>query len=79
MVTKIIDLNQQSNNLETLLNQLDSDTEILLVRGDTPVARITPEAPIPQTARIPGLHAGTTWVSDDFDAPLPDSFWLGEE
>lgn len=29
--------------------------------------------------RIPGLHAGTTWVSADFDDPLPDEFWLGEE
>lgn len=29
--------------------------------------------------RVPGLHAGTTWVSDDFDEPLPDEFWLGEE
>ncbi|GIK58370.1 MAG: DUF2281 domain-containing protein [Chloroflexi bacterium] len=29
--------------------------------------------------RIPGLDAGTTWVSDDFDAPLPDSFWLGDD
>lgn len=27
--------------------------------------------------RILGLHAGTTWVSDDFDDPLPDEFWLG--
>ena len=30
------------------------------------------------TSRIPGLDAGTTWVSDDFDEPLPDSFWFGE-
>ena len=29
--------------------------------------------------RIPGLDAGTTWVSDDFDDPLPDSFWLGDD
>lgn len=28
--------------------------------------------------RIPGLDAGITWVSDDFDAPLPDSFWNGD-
>lgn len=26
------------------------------------------------SSRIPGLDAGTTWVSDDFDDPLPDSF-----
>ena len=25
--------------------------------------------------RILGLHAGKTWVSDDFDDPLPDEFW----
>lgn len=30
-----------------------------------------------KTSRIPGLDAGTTWVSDDFDDPLPDSFWFG--
>jgi hypothetical protein len=28
--------------------------------------------------RIPGLHPGAFVVSDDFDDPLPDSFWLGE-
>ena len=26
-----------------------------------------------------GLHRGLMKMSDDFDAPLPDSFWLGEE
>jgi hypothetical protein len=29
--------------------------------------------------RKPGLHPGAFVISDDFDAPLPDSFWLGEE
>jgi hypothetical protein len=29
--------------------------------------------------RQPGLHPGAFVISDDFDAPLPDSFWLGEE
>ncbi len=30
--------------------------------------------------RILGLfeNVGETWMSDDFDAELPDSFWLGE-
>ncbi len=27
--------------------------------------------------RIAGLHAGAIWMSDDFDEPLPDEFWLG--
>ncbi|CAN5454444.1 hypothetical protein BH24DEI1_BH24DEI1_17250 [soil metagenome] len=29
--------------------------------------------------RVAGLHEGQGWVSDDFDAPLPESFWLGNE
>lgn len=30
--------------------------------------------------RVLGLfeNVGETWMSDDFDAELPDSFWLGE-
>lgn len=79
MVTKIIDLEQEPSSLDTLLNQLKSDTEILLMRGDTPLARIVLEAKPNIAERTPGLHAGTTWVSDDFDEPLGDSFWLGDE
>jgi hypothetical protein len=26
-----------------------------------------------------GLHLGAIWTSDDFDEPLSDGFWLGEE
>ncbi|MBN8592806.1 MAG: hypothetical protein J0M33_13665 [Anaerolineae bacterium] len=28
--------------------------------------------------RVLGLHAGSMWMSDDFDAELPDEFWFGE-
>jgi hypothetical protein len=27
--------------------------------------------------RVPGLHAGAAWISEDFDDPLPDDFWAG--
>lgn len=34
---------------------------------------------IPKKKRTPGLHKGSGyWMADDFDAPLPDEFWLGE-
>ena len=29
--------------------------------------------------RILGLHPGAMVTSDDFDDPLPDEFWLGED
>jgi len=30
-------------------------------------------------ARILGLHQGLIEVREDFDEPLPDSFWLGND
>ena len=29
--------------------------------------------------RTPGLELGTIIIAENFDEPLPDSFWLGEE
>ena len=28
--------------------------------------------------RVGNLHPGNFQISDDFDAPLPDEFWLGK-
>ncbi|MBE9204526.1 hypothetical protein IQ218_15105 [Synechocystis salina LEGE 06099] len=28
--------------------------------------------------RVPGLHRDSCIVSDDFDEPLSDNFWIGE-
>jgi hypothetical protein len=36
----------------------------------------SPETPLKRQA---GLGKGSMRMSDDFDAPLPDSFWFGEE
>jgi hypothetical protein len=31
------------------------------------------------STRTPGLHQGEIWMSEDFNEPLPDEFWLGED
>jgi len=78
MSTKQIDLNTTPITLDELLEQLTPDTEILIVRGDAPVARLTPTSPPPQPApRKLGLHQGAGSISDDFTDDLPDDFWLG--
>ena len=33
----------------------------------------------PKRQRVLGLNKGQISMSDDFNAPLPDEFWLGEE
>ncbi len=35
--------------------------------------------PFPVSKRVAGLGKGTIHMAPDFDDPLPDSFWLGEE
>lgn len=35
-------------------------------------------APQQRSNRILGLQRGMGWMSDDFNAALPDEFWLGE-
>jgi hypothetical protein len=32
-----------------------------------------------QSSRVLGLHEGTVTLSEDFDEPLPNSFWLGKD
>ncbi|MEB3178525.1 MAG: DUF2281 domain-containing protein [Nostocaceae cyanobacterium] len=29
--------------------------------------------------RIAGLHEGMGWIAEDFNAPLSDEFWMGQE
>ena len=80
MVTKTIDIAEMQAFKDYLLSMLEQDTEIIFTEGDMPLAKLTQvEKPIvPIGQRIPGLHPGH-WMSDDFDEPLPDDFWLGED
>jgi antitoxin (DNA-binding transcriptional repressor) of toxin-antitoxin stability system len=80
MSIKAVDIDETSPSVAELLDLLHEDTEILLTKGNIPLARLSAieAAPAVLKPRVPGLHAGTTWISDDFDDPLPDEFWLGE-
>lgn len=56
----------------------DADTLLQQVVREA-LARLAPPEAVPPPRRVLGLHAGQIWVSDDFDAPLPDEFWTGGE
>jgi antitoxin (DNA-binding transcriptional repressor) of toxin-antitoxin stability system len=83
MTTKTIDVREMQPNLDELLSLVGDGTEVILTDGEVPLARLiplhTPPANDAARPRIPGLHAGAIWTSDDFDEPLPDEFWTGIE
>lgn len=74
MVIKQIDVKEIPERLEEFLTQISSGVEYVLIDGKTPVARI-----VPISMRVAGLHAGAIWTSSNFDEPLPDEFWMGNE
>lgn len=64
-------------HLEVQTDQADTDYEVVIVAQEGTRSKHNGDKPSQQ--RVPGLHAGTTWMSEDFNDPLPDEFWLGEE
>jgi antitoxin (DNA-binding transcriptional repressor) of toxin-antitoxin stability system len=70
---------QRDQTLQELLALVGKGTEIILTQEDVPIARLIPIAESSDVPRTAGLHPGAIWVSDDFDEPLPDEFWLGEQ
>ena len=78
-MTTTMDVNEAKKHLVQLLDLAKQGNEVFISEGSTPVARLTAVVPAPSTRkpRIAGLHAGAVWVSDDFDAELPEEFWVG--
>jgi prevent-host-death family protein len=74
MLTRTVDIREAQTNLQDLLSLVREGAEIVLTEGATPLARLVPisASTLPRT---PGLHKGAIWTSEDFDAPLPESFW----
>ena len=79
MTTKTIEISDVPDQLNELLSLALQGTEIIFAQDNTPLARLIPIATSAPKPRIAGLHQGTIWMSDDFDEPLPDDFWLGTE
>ena len=86
MSTLTISVDEAQNQLRDLLAMARRGDEVLIAEGDKPVARlvsvetVASETVAPKRKRIAGLNRGAiAWVSEDFDDPLPDEFWLGED
>jgi len=76
MSTKTVDMNDIQTRLAELVSLAREGSEVVIAENNKPVARLvlTPE---PNQSRVPGFSRGAIWVRDDFDQPLPESFWTG--
>lgn len=77
MNTKTVNIHDKEKQLKELLKLVAKGTEVILQHNNVPLARLSPLAKTSPKPRVAGLHKGVISMSDDFDAPLPDDFWLG--
>lgn len=80
IISKTIDISSMPAVLDYLMTLIEPDTEITLLNGNVPVAKLTSVGDVQQSrpARIPDLYPGL-WVSEDFDDLLPGEYWLTEQ
>ena len=77
MSSRTWNVHKAKTHLSALIDLALRGEEVVISRANRPVARLVALAPVPRR-RTPGLNAATAyWMSADFDAPLPRSFWFG--
>ena len=72
------------STIDTIVRELEKIPEPLqlsvleFIRSFT-ISTSDSKPPIESPPRILGLNRGAMQMKADFDEPLPDEFWLGEE
>ena len=78
MPSQTVTVDEARSQLADLLAIASEGGEVIITQNGKPVARLVPMAPA-KKKRIAGLNRGSIWTSQDFDEPLPDEFWMGQE
>jgi len=77
MSTTTVNMHEAKTRLSELLALAMQGEEVIIAKANKPMARLVPVEQ-PKKRRVAGLHAEEDfWLSEDFDEPLPDEFWLG--
>jgi prevent-host-death family protein len=67
----IVNVHEAKTHLSRLLRRVEGGEEIVIAKGGRPVAKLVPLRAT-KGDRTPGTAEGRVWISDDFDAPLPE-------
>ena len=79
MTTKTVSVKDAQAQFLELLDLVSMGNRVVIEKDEEPLAEIVGISTTKKEKRVAGLNRGSAWVSDDFDAPLPDEFWLGEQ
>lgn len=78
MAIRTVNIHQAKTHLSELIAAVAAGEEVIIAKANRPVARLV-ALEKPRARRVFGLHPGNVlYISDDFNAPLPDTFWLGQ-
>lgn len=64
-------VHEAKTHLSRLLQRVEAGEEIIIARGNKPVAKLVP-LQAKRQPRIPGRDRGKIWIAEDFDGPLPE-------
>ncbi|ABQ26635.1 type II toxin-antitoxin system Phd/YefM family antitoxin [Geotalea uraniireducens] len=67
----VVNTHEAKTNLSRLLDEIQEGEEVVIARGNKPMARLVPYS-AKRPVRRPGYLKGKIRVADDFDSPLPD-------
>lgn len=77
-MARLINMHEAKTNLSKLVEEAEAGEEIVLARAGKPVVKLVPVVALKR--RRLGQWKGRVKMSDDFDAPLPESelaMWEG--
>ncbi|MBI1298035.1 toxin-antitoxin (TA) system antitoxin [bacterium] len=78
MDTLTVDVKEAEMQLSKLLALALQGNTVIITENQELVVQLVPIRKQPQR-RTAGLHRGAMRMSEDFNDPLPDAFWLDEE
>ena len=78
-MTKIVSVKDAQAQFLELLDLVLTGNRVVIQKDEQPLAEIVGISSHQKGKRVAGLNRGKIRMSDDFDAPLPDGFWLGEQ
>ena len=78
MPTQTVNIDEAKDQLADLIAIASGGGEVIITQNGKSLARLVPVAQV-KKKRIAGLNRGSIWTSKDFDEPLPDEFWIGQE